>query len=127
MLKAAAIALLGICLVLTGCTTTHYIPFNNLQANEAPALSPGDKVRVTLKSGQIRSLKVAAADAQTITGLDLDKAHSGISIQIALADVQTLQVREFEGRRTFWLVAGVVAIVAAVMYATAVSELDSGY
>jgi len=123
MLKTAVIALLGICLVLTGCTTTHYIPFNNLQANEAPALRPGDKVRVTLKSGQIRRLKIAAADAQTITGLDLDKAHSGTSVQIALADVQTLQVQEFEGVRTFWLVAAVVAIVAAGMYASAASGL----
>jgi hypothetical protein len=127
MLKTAVVALLGICLVLTGCSTTHYIPFNNLKANESPALSPGDTVRVTLKSGQIRRLKVAAADAQTITGLDLDKAHSGISVQIALADVQTLQVREYEGGRTFWLVAGIVAIVAAAMYASAISELDSGY
>jgi len=34
-----------------------------------------------------------------------------------------LQVQEFEGRRTFWLVAAVVAIVAAGMYASAASGL----
>jgi hypothetical protein len=116
MLKSALILLLGLCLALTGCTTTHNIPFSNLQGNQAPAISPGESVRVTLKSGQVRRLKVAVVDAETITGRDLDAKDSGTSIQIALADVQALHVREFEGKQTFWLVFGVVAGVLTIAY-----------
>lgn len=108
------VAVLVLCLTLTGCSSSHFVPFQNLQPNEVPALSQGDEVRVMLKGGQVRRLKVATADRETITGLDLD-AKSGASIQLSMADIQSLEVREVNAGKTVGLVVGIVAAVAAVL------------
>jgi hypothetical protein len=115
LLKSALIAFLSACLVLAGCTTTRHVPFNQ-QTDEAPALKPGDTVRVTLKSGQVRRLKVAVAGHETLTGQDLDAAGN-TSIQIALADVQTLEVRKVSSGKTVGLGLAIIAGIVAVLYA----------
>ena len=125
-MKCALIALLSACMVMAGCTSTRHVPFGNLPANEAPALDAGETVRVVLKSGQVRRLKIAAVDHDTITGRDLDSAGSGVSIQLALADVQTMEVRHVNSGRTTALVLGILAgVVLLAFYGTAAAQCGS--
>lgn len=115
MCKALVVALLSLTLVLAGCTTSRLIPMATHTAEAAPAVHVGDRVTVTMKTGEIRMMKVQAVDAQTLTGENLDAGHDGSSSQIALADVQSIQVR----RTSFWRSAGLtlgVAVAAAAAF-----------
>ncbi len=126
MLKSALVALLCACLLTTGCNTTHYIPYGNLQDEKAVALKPGQTVAATMKSGQVRKLEVTSVDRETITGRNLDTKGADTSVQIALADVQSLEVRKFSGGKTFLAVAGVIVGLAAVLFGAYVIACDNG-
>lgn len=60
-------------------------------------------------------MKVESVDATTLTGRTLDSPRKGAITQLALADVQSMQVRRVNGWRTGGLVVGVLAAVAVVV------------
>jgi len=119
------VALWSVCLVLGGCSSSRYVQVSSPQNSESPAVVPGDYVRVTMKSGEVHRLKVAAADLDTIAGDDQDSRHSGRSLEIAMADVQKLELltaRDISAGKTTGLVLGIIAAVAAIAFAAFVID-----
>lgn len=112
MLKSTLVALLSLCLLLAGCTTTRTIA---LTSAAAPDVAAGDTVVLTLKSGEVRRMKVESVNATTLTGRNLDSARKGTTTQLALTDVQSMQVRKVSGWRTGGLAVGVVVAVAVAV------------
>jgi hypothetical protein len=118
MLKATLIALLSLCLLLAGCTTTRTIALTSPVGGVMPEVATGDTVVVTLKSGEVRRMKVESVDATTLTGRILDSARKGTITQLALTDVQSMRVTRVSGWRTGGLAVGVVVAVAVVALGT---------
>jgi hypothetical protein len=73
-----------------------------------PQVVIGDRVVVTMKSGAIRNLRVEAVDAQTLTGRNVDGPQRGSSSQLALADIEQLQVSRVLWGRTAGLISGII-------------------
>lgn len=115
MFKPLLVALISLSLVLGGCTTSRLIPMATHTGEVAPAVKSGDRVTVTMKSGEIRRMKVQSVDAQSLTGENLDDGHQGSSSQIALADVQSILVRKVSVWRSGGLALGIVAAAAAAL------------
>jgi hypothetical protein len=116
--KRVLICLLSVCLALMGCTTTSRVPLAQPADEVAPSVFVGDRVIVTMKSGQIRHLKVEAVDAQTLTGRNMEGPQRGSSRQLSLAEVEQIQVHSARsGRRTAVLIAGALAsvVVASIL------------
>jgi hypothetical protein len=59
----------------------------------------GDRAKILFKSGEVRNVKVTALDDQTITGEE-GKGSAAVTVQIALADVQSVEYRRGSGLRT---------------------------
>jgi hypothetical protein len=114
MLKSSLVALLSLCLLLDGCTTTRTISPTSSTSGVSPAVAAGDTVVLTLKSGEVRRMKVESVDATTLTGRNLDSARKGSSTQLALTDVQSMQVKKVSVPRTGGLVVAVVAAAAVL-------------
>jgi hypothetical protein len=122
MTKAALITLMNICLALAGCSTTRTVALGSVPGVAVPNVKAGDSVRITMKSGEARRLKLSAVDANTLTGKDLDARGSGTIVQIAMTDVQSLEQRRFSTGRTAGLTIGVIVgiatlVVGALLYA----------
>jgi len=75
---------------------------------QVPDIQAGDHVVVLLKSGKSVSFKVTSVGTVAIYG----KRQS-----IPYSEIQSLEIRKLNGRRTFWLGIGIVAGLAAVLYA----------
>jgi hypothetical protein len=113
-MKAALVALLSLSLFLSGCVSTHSVtpaPEGNFTRAE---LRPGDRAEVLLHSGKTRVIRVDAIDGQTLTGRERQGGES-VSVQIALADVQSIQVRRGSILRSVGLVIGVAAGLFVVL------------
>ena len=115
MLKSTLVVLLSLCLLLAGCTTTRTIALTSAAGGVAPDVAAGDTVVLTLKSGEVRRMKVESVNATTLTGRNLDAARKGTITQLALTDVQSMQVRKVSGWRTGGLAVGVVVAVAVAV------------
>ena len=89
--------------------------------HQRPSVEIGEKVTLTMKSAARQRLKVDAVDASTLTGTTLDSPRGRV-VQVSLADVESMTATRFSAGRTLGLVAGVVAGVlalwAAALYAT---------
>lgn len=114
MLKPTLVAVLSLCLMLSGCTTTRTIAPTSSTSGVAPAVAAGDTVVLTLKSGEVRRMKVESVDATTLTGRNLDSARKGSSTQLALTDVRSMQVRKLSVPRTGGMVVAAAAAVAVL-------------
>jgi hypothetical protein len=90
MLRLVLVLALSACLALTGCATTVH-GFSLETGN--PRSLVGREVQVTYKNGEVRKLEVESADAQSITGRNVDRDRKGTSSQIALAEVQSIEFR----------------------------------
>lgn len=114
-MKVLLVCLLSACLAVTGCTTTRTVPLAQPVGEVAPSIAKGDRVIVTLKSGQIRHLRVETIDASTLTGRVMEGSQRGSSSQLMLTDVSKIQVRKVQVGRTVAWVYGAVLVVGAVL------------
>lgn len=70
-----------------------------------PDLEPGDRLTVTLRSGEVMEFRLAAVDADVLRGGQ---------VAVAIEEIDRLTVRRVSGARTTGLVLGVVATVATI-------------
>jgi hypothetical protein len=115
MLKSTLVVLLSLCLTLAGCTSTRTIAIADRAPEAVPVLKAGDRVVVTLNTGETRRMKVESVDAQTLTGLTLDGAGKGSSSQLALSDIRTIEVRKTSAGKSIGLALGVIVGVAVLV------------
>ena len=113
-MNTALVAVLSLALLLSGCVSTHSVapaPAGNFTRAE---LRPGDRAEVLLHSGKTRVIRVDAIDGQTLTGREKQRGES-VSVQIALADVQSIEVRRGSILRSAGLVIGIAAGLFVVL------------
>jgi hypothetical protein len=129
MLKSTLVVLLSLCLTLAGCTSTRALSVTDRAPEAVPALKAGDRVVVTLNTGETRRMKIENVDAQTLIGLSLDGAGKGSSSQIALSDIRTIDVRKTSVGKTIGLTLGVIVgaavlVVGGLLVAQCGTSLD---
>jgi hypothetical protein len=113
MIKAGLVALLSICLVSAGCTTSRTVYLSD--AGALATLEKGDLIDVTLKSGEVRKLKLTAIDANSVSGTDARSRRT--TVQLALAEVQSLDVRKLSFGKTVSFGSGVLFGAGALFLA----------
>jgi hypothetical protein len=113
-MKAVLVILMAICLGVTGCTASRFYSPGDGQAVAAGEIHVGDRARIVLKSGESRTLRIRAVDSQTLTG-DVGTGTNTSSMQVALTDIQTIEIIRTKGLRTAGLVLGVIVGVAVVV------------
>lgn len=123
-MKSAVVALLSLCLAFTGCTTTRLVPLSERPAEGRPAVRIGERLHITLKTGEELDLKVTQVATGTVTGKRLS-APRGATLQIAMSEVQGMSARRFEAGKTVGLVLGVAAGLVVLAYAAALAALTS--
>ena len=114
-MKVALVALLVVSLATGGCTTTRTMTPGVSPASSRAQMHAGDRAKILLKSGEVRNMKVMALDDQTITGEE-GKGSSAVTVQISLADVQSVEYRRGSVLRTGGLVLGVAAAAVASFF-----------
>lgn len=120
-MKMITVILLSFTLTLTGCVTPRTISPGVEPASIREKLHAGDRVRLVLKSGETRNLKIVSLDDQSITGTE-GQGDSAKSVQIAIADVQSVEYRRLSAGRTTGLVLGVIVGLAATLLAAVLIE-----
>jgi hypothetical protein len=115
MMKSILVVLISLCLTLTGCTSVRTISVADRAGETVSAVKAGDRVVVTLISGEARRMEVESVDAQTLTGRNLDGAGKGSSSQLALSDIRSIGVRETNTGKSIGLALGIVVGTAAVV------------
>jgi hypothetical protein len=124
MAKMALIVLLSIALVMSGgCTTTRLVP----TGNAAELLEEGDQVRLTLRTGEVRRLKLQSIETDALIGKELRTAGNfDNAVRIPLADVEYIEHRQLSWARTGGAVLGTVAAFVVVgLAALAVALQDT--
>lgn len=112
MTKTGLACLLSLCLMVSGCSSARMIA-----VHDAPtALRKGDRVNLVMKSGETWKLHLEQVDAGTLTGRKLRTGGGGERVQVALAEVQTLERRQFSPARTTGMVAGVLVALLGGLY-----------
>jgi hypothetical protein len=104
---------MAVCLGMTGCTTSRFYSSGDGQAVAAGELHKGDRAKILLKSGETRTLRIRAVDSATLTG-DVGTGSKTSSVQVALVDIQTIEITHADGLRSVGLVLAVLAGVAVV-------------
>lgn len=102
-MKAALVMLMAICLGMTGCSTTRSFSPSSGQSPVARGIQVGDRASVLLKSGETRRIKIISFDESSITGRE-GKGPSEMTVQFALADVQSLEYTRGSALRTTGLI-----------------------
>ena len=95
-MKRSLVGILCAALMLSGCSTTRGVPLAEQPGVSAPLVQAGEKATLRMKSGERLRMKIGAVDASTLTGTRLD-APRGRTVQIALADVESMTVTRFSG------------------------------
>jgi hypothetical protein len=99
--------LVSFCFLATSCTTTRPIQFPTAQTPDArPEVEAGNRVRVTLNSGEIRQFKVTVVEADALAGKD---------IRVPYKDMRFLEVKKPSTWRSVGLGLGIVAAVAGAL------------
>ncbi|MCC6630550.1 MAG: hypothetical protein IT482_00655 [Gammaproteobacteria bacterium] len=111
-MKKLLVTLLAISLVATGCTTTRMIAPGAVSPTGYTLVEKGDRAKLLLKSGQTRNLKITSVDDKTLVGKE-GRGAKAVSVQIALADVQSIELTRTSGARTGGLVVGILLTAAA--------------
>jgi hypothetical protein len=88
-------------LSMVGCTTIQPLSANGSELSHT--LKKGDKVELTTTKGQQLNFKVDSVDE---TGLQ------GGGQRVAYNDIQSINRKETDTKRTLWVVLGVVAVGA---------------
>jgi hypothetical protein len=115
MMKSILVVLISLCLALTGCTSTRTISVADRAPEAVPTVKSGDRVVVTLNTGEALRIKVESVDAQTLTGRNLDGPGNGSSSQLALADIRAIEVRKTSVGKSIGLALGVIVGVAVLV------------
>jgi hypothetical protein len=104
-------------LLLSGCYPLREVrvPPPDEKWQQVPDIQVGEQVVVIRKSGRKTAFKVTSVGTTAIYGKDLN---------IPYTDIESLQIREFDGRRTAWLGVGIVAGAAALLYAALLVALS---
>jgi hypothetical protein len=102
-----AVALLAVATYLTtACTSLQNVPVRNADQTVArPAVSVGESVVVTTRSGEKKQFTVTAVEEDALVGS---------SERVAYADMQQLDVRRSEGGKKGLIIGAVVLGVAAI-------------
>jgi hypothetical protein len=97
----AAVRLVAMLVILavTGCTAMHRVPVVPSTTAAPPTVSPGDEVRLTLRGGHSVRLTVERLEPGAII------ARGGE--RYALADVTSLERREFSAPKTTLLIVAI--------------------
>ncbi len=108
MVWTRCVALILIVSLVSGCTTYRVASIQG-SPQGAPVtvqeIEPGDKVRVTLNSGEVREFSVTAVDADRISGDG--EAHN-------FSDIKVLEVRRADESAN----ATIVAVAAIMVFLT---------
>lgn len=116
--RIALVVLLGLSLLCSGCTTLQRVHLpERVTSQSLTAVKPGDRVEITLKSGEQKRFRIAEI---TETGLQ------GRRDSVAFADIAALDVRRVHAWRTTGAVLGTVVAVAVVGFAILLSAYLSG-
>jgi hypothetical protein len=108
-IRLALIAILGCCLVAPGCTTLRPVYVGNVAASaDLPAVSRGDWVIASLRSGGVQRFRVTSVERDTLNGKN---------VAVPWSEISHLEVRKFSGGKTAALVGGVVVAAAAAFAA----------
>jgi hypothetical protein len=111
----ALVALISICVAATGCTTTRTLPRPAMAAEaQSAGLRPGDKLIVTLRTGEVRKFRLIAVEADALTGKD---------VRISFADIEKLQTRKVSGRKVAAIIGATVVVIGGAL-AIAIHELE---
>jgi hypothetical protein len=98
----ATALLISICLAGTGCTTTRTLPRPQAASDaKSTGLEPGDKVVVTLTSGDVRTFRVTAIEPDALVGENT---------RVPFADIEKLQRKKISALKTSGAVVGVLAV-----------------
>jgi hypothetical protein len=124
-MKAALVAVLSLSLFLSGCVSTHSVTPASSGNFTRAELRPGDRAEVLLQSGKTRVMRVDAIDGQTLTGREKQGGES-VSVQISLADVQSIEVRRGSILRSAGLVIGVAAGLFVVLVGAVLISCSQG-
>jgi hypothetical protein len=122
MVKSALIALLSICLVLAGCTAPRTVYLSD--AGALASLEEGDRVDVTLKSGEVRKLKLTAIDATSLTGTALNARQRRTTVQLALAEVQSIDLKKFSLGKAASFGSGILVGAGALLFVLLAASHD---
>ncbi|MEK8050305.1 hypothetical protein AACH10_08640 [Ideonella sp. DXS22W] len=108
--------------VTTACTTVtrHSPPAAGLQ--QLP-LAPSDTVTVLLKSGEQRAITVTQLAPDRLLGVD---EGSRQPVELAAADIASVDLKRVDGVRTGLLVLAVVLVAALAATASAAKSLADG-
>jgi hypothetical protein len=113
-----AAALTAIVLMVSGCSSMHRLP-NPAATPEAPwPVRIGDHVRLTMRDGRQHELTIQAMDSDAIVaagGARYDRR-----------EIQTVERRQFNGKKTTFLVGGLTAGALLMMIAVAEASLVGG-
>ena len=116
MVTRLVCVLIAWAVLMGGCTSMHRVPVIAAPAPR-PALlpvNPGDDVRITMRDGQSVRFRVDRVEPDVIIAL------SGTRYEVA--DIVTLERREFSGLKTTSLILGIPAgmyLFAVIVFAFA--------
>jgi hypothetical protein len=116
-LAKLAVYVMASSLLLASCTSLRavHVPPADARWQQVPDIQVGDSVVVILKDGRKEAFRVTSVGTAAVYG----KTRS-----ISYADIETLQIRKFNGKRTAWLVLGTLAGVAVVSYGALLAALS---
>lgn len=110
-LRLALIALLGCSLIASGCTSLRPVYVGDVATSgNLPAVSRGDWVVVSLRSGDVKSFRVTSVGRDSLFGK---------RVAVPWSEISHLDVRRFSGAKSAALV-GVVVVAAAGAFAALV-------
>ena len=114
--QRALVVLISFCFLATSCTTTRVTRFPNEDTpNATPAVTVGDTVRVTLRSGGIKTFEVTAIETDGLTGKKLSVPYK---------DMAFLEVRKISAWRSVGLGLGLVLAAAGALFLYLISSID---
>lgn len=108
-IKLALIVVLSGCLIGSGCTSLRPVYVGNVAASgDLPAVSRGDWVIASLRSGGVERFRVTSVERDTLNGK---------KIALPWSEISHLEVRRFSGGKTAALVGGIIVGAAAAFAA----------
>ena len=106
---AIAVILISICLVGAGCTTTRTLPVPRTDSGRlASRIQPGEKIIVTLLSGETRTFRVTSVESDAVVGGKLRIAFSDIE------KIQAIQMSKINVPRTLVLIGALAAVALGI-------------
>jgi len=112
----AGLSLLLLAAYLPACTSYRTVddPVEALQ----PSPKPVRKARVTVDTGERFEVVSPRVSGDSLQG----QLHDGTAVSVSMGEIQALEVRTHDGKKTGWLIVGsVLAAIAAAFGILAIS------